>query len=103
MAIRLTALVGPYGPRSNRRVAAPEDGAGVAPARESGAETRRPSTLGRSCDHCREPLTGRKKRSCSDRCRLRHRRAQRQTKTAEVLARLEGNVAKLRHLLGGER
>jgi uncharacterized protein with Zn-ribbon domain DUF2116 len=56
-----------------------------------------------SCEHCGEVLTGRKERFCSDRCRMKARRAKQQERVNELLTTIETAVSALRVELEGHR
>lgn len=59
-------------------------------------EPRTTAFAARSCGSCGRPLTGRKERFCSDRCRMRDRRQRERDRLAELLQRLENGLATLR-------
>jgi predicted nucleic acid-binding Zn ribbon protein len=68
---------------------------------DRGPETRTTASDGRSCEQCGRPLTGRKERFCSDRCRMAVRREQERARVDELLRRLEGDLNALREELVG--
>jgi hypothetical protein len=55
-------------------------------------KSRTTAFLSRSCERCGKGLTGRKKRFCSDRCRIRFRRAKELTGLKHLIARLQDAV-----------
>jgi predicted nucleic acid-binding Zn ribbon protein len=63
---------------------------------DHGPESRRAALGGHSCEWCEGPLTGRKERFCTDRCRMRRRRERQRTRVDELLQRLEGDLHALR-------
>ncbi len=67
-----------------------------------GPEPRTTASDGRCCQSCGRPLTGRKERFCSDRCRMRDRREREQARVDELLRRLKDDVDALREELVGE-
>jgi hypothetical protein len=68
-------------------------------ADETVVQTRTTASAGQSCERCGRPLTGRKKRFCSDACRMRDRRDRERARIAELFGRLESDVAALREEL----
>ena len=56
-----------------------------------------------SCEGCNRPLTGRKTRFCSDRCRMRSRRLEARTRLNDLLTVIEQSVSSLREELEGHR
>lgn len=71
-------------------------------ADRSDRQPRTTASDGRSCEHCQGPLTGRKVRFCSDRCRMRKRREQERARVHELLRRVETDLGVLREALVGE-
>ena len=74
-----------------------------------GAEThalvtqpRTPASEARFCVGCSTPLTGRKQRFCSDRCRMRHRRTARAARRQCLLANLRQALSALEAELATE-
>ena len=66
------------------------------------SEARTTASDGRFCDGCGCPLKGRKKRFCSDRCRMRARRTRQAMRIAVWLASMEKAIAALKHELLNE-
>jgi hypothetical protein len=69
---------------------------------DRGPESRRAPLEGHSCEWCEGPLTGRKLRFCSDRCRMRHRRKEQAARINGLLRTIEESVASLRGELEGD-
>ena len=67
------------------------------------AEPRTTAFAGPSCEHCNRPLTGRKEKFCSDRCRMQERRAADRNRQGLLLARIKESVRALERELLGER
>ena len=59
-------------------------------------QPRTTASSGQSCEQCTRPLTGRKERFCSDRCRMRHQRDRDRRKRSELLDALSAAVEQLR-------
>lgn len=70
-------------------------------AYQVGPETRTTAFSGRSCNQCGRPLTGRKQRFCSDRCRMQDRRAKENRRRSDLLNRLRQAVSELERELTG--
>ena len=63
-------------------------------------ESRTSASAGPSCSECGDSITGRRRNGfCSDKCRLRTRRAERTARFEELLEDIETAVTKLRHEL----
>jgi predicted nucleic acid-binding Zn ribbon protein len=81
-----------------RKPSADESGCG-----KSGPESRTTASSAPSCATCGRPLTGRKTRFCSDRCRMRDHRAASAARVAALLAIIDRSTTALRvELLGDE-
>lgn len=65
-----------------------------------GPQSRRSASESLSCEHCGRPLTGRKERFCSDRCRMRDRRDLEHRRRLELLNTIDAAVEELRIGLG---
>jgi predicted nucleic acid-binding Zn ribbon protein len=72
------------------------DGLDPQPLSDRCPQSRRSALESRSCEWCGRPLTGRKERFCSDRCRMRDRREQERKRVDGLLQRLESGVHALR-------
>lgn len=72
------------------------------PPEHRGPETRTPASEGHSCGLCERPLTGRKQRFCSDRCRMAVRRERERARLDQLVRRLEDALGALRQALVGE-
>jgi hypothetical protein len=59
-------------------------------------ETRTTASVGRLCEQCGGQLTGRKKRFCSDRCRMRSRRTEQARRIAACLSSMEEAITALK-------
>ena len=82
-----------------RKPRADDNGAG-----KGGPESRTTASSTPSCGTCGRPLTGRKTRFCSDRCRMRDHRAASAARVADLLTTIDRSTAALRaELLGDER
>lgn len=66
------------------------------------AQPRTPASEARFCVGCGTPLTGRKQRFCSDRCRMRHRRTARAARRQCLLANLRQALSALEAELATE-
>lgn len=66
------------------------------PADDRGPEPRTTASLQHSCETCQRPLTGRKIRFCSDRCRMHERRATKAGRFSELLTTIEQATTALR-------
>jgi predicted nucleic acid-binding Zn ribbon protein len=64
-----------------------------------GPETRTTASAGRFCEHCGRPLTGRKERFCSDRCRMAVRREHQRRRRLQLLNAIGAAVEELRREL----
>lgn len=73
----------------------------VQPSKDRRQEGRTTASEGLSCQECGVLLTGRKERFCSDRCRMKARRAKQQERVNELLAAIETAVCALRGELEG--
>ena len=70
------------------------------PSAETADATRTTGSESPSCRHCGGPIRGRRRNGyCSDRCRMRDRRATRPEKLMELLMSVEAAVAELRAAL----
>ena len=58
-------------------------------------EHRTTASDGRFCEQCGRPLTGRKERWCSDRCRMRVRRADEAARQRELLGNMRQALSAL--------
>ena len=79
-----------------------QDGPDVHVLNDRGPESRTTASEERSCEHCGRGLTGRKQRFCSDRCRMKDRRAREDERRSDLLARLKGAVNDLENDLTGQ-
>ena len=66
------------------------------------SECRTPASVGRFCECCGGQLKGRKKRFCSDRCRMRARRTDHFIRIASLVTAMENAVAALKDELLNE-
>ena len=69
---------------------------------ERPVEPRTTAFEGLSCERCGVPLTGRKERFCSNRCRMRARRAVQATRRRDALRQIRDAVTVLEDELLGE-
>lgn len=68
---------------------------------DRGPEPRTTAFEGPTCEQCGHPLTGRKQRFCSDRCRMAVRRQVQVARIDALLSTIEASVAALRGELEG--
>jgi hypothetical protein len=80
-----------------------QEGPAARPLDESGPEPRTTAFSSQSCERCQRPLTGRKERFCSDRCRMAVRRQSQTARVRRLLTAIEESVAALRGELEGGR
>jgi predicted nucleic acid-binding Zn ribbon protein len=70
---------------------------------ESGSESRTTGSEGHSCRGCGKPIGGRRRNGfCSDRCRMRDRRALNAKRRRMMLSRLKEAVAAIEMEIGEE-
>jgi hypothetical protein len=63
---------------------------------DRGPESRTTASGGHSCASCGRPLTGRKERFCSDRCRMAMRRVKQRQRIEPLLETAESTLGALR-------
>ncbi len=68
---------------------------------EPGQTTRTSAFSGRSCRLCGQPITGRRTRFCSDSCRMRAGRGERQARLRTLVTNAEQALAALKEELLG--
>jgi hypothetical protein len=73
-----------------------EEGANATPLEELLSESRRSASTALLCQGCGEALTGKKRRWCSDACRMADRRDENQRRRLELLDSISASVEQLR-------
>lgn len=57
-----------------------------------GSQARTTASDGHSCERCHRPLTGRKRRFCSDACRMRYRRVGERERRSKLFGQIESRL-----------
>jgi predicted nucleic acid-binding Zn ribbon protein len=70
------------------------------PVENRGPQPRTTASEGQSCERCGKPLTGRKLRYCSDRCRMQNRREDERRHLLELFNTIIAALNELRLSLG---